>query len=332
MSAKEDIPTSPAMALWSLAAVLLLAAGSFPLQAQDDTLPSVESFAIPNLGAWSIASNGTETALRSGYGRISVDDEGTTTPSGNAILGFRQDGVLIAEASVPASEPVQEGRIFAEVNGPVNTGLTIANPNNTVATIDFYLNGADGARFAEGSFELGAHRQIAKFLNEEPFSIGNEESGTLTFTSTAPIAVIALRGFTNRDGEYLMTTLPVSPLASGATISSDRAYFPLFVDGDGWVSQVILVNPMDEVIEGTVEFLGSGGGTTAAAPAILSLVDGQTGSEFRIRYLPAVRKRLPHRIPLVKPPSVPYARFPIRVASRPRVLSSSLLPPVGKPF
>ena len=280
MSAKEDIPTSPAMTVLSLAAVLLLAAGSFPLQAQDDTLPGVESFSIPNLGAWSIASKGTETDTRSGYGRISVDDEGTTTPSGNAILGFRQDGVLIAEASVPASEPVREGRIFAEVNGPVNTGLTIANPNNTVAIIDFYLNGADGARFAEGSFELGAHRQIAKFLNEEPFNIGNEVSGTLTFTSTAPIAVIALRGFTNRDGEYLMTTLPVSPLASGATISSDRAYFPLFVDGDGWVSQVILVNSMDEVINGTVEFLGSGGGTTAAAPAILSLVDGQTGSEF----------------------------------------------------
>ena len=142
------------------------------------------------------------------------------------------------------------------------------------------MTGADGARLAEGSFELGARRQMAKFLNEEPFNIGNAVSGTLTFTSTAPIAVIALRGLTNRDGEFLMATLPVEPLASGATISSDTAYFPLFVDGDGWVTQVILVNPMDEMIEGTIEFLGPGSGATAAAPAVISLADGRTGSEF----------------------------------------------------
>ncbi len=92
-----------------------------------------------------------------------------------------------------------------------------------------------------------------------------------------PIAVIALRGLTNRDDEFLMTTLPVAPLASTST---DTVYFPHFTDGDGWVTQVILVNPTDETIAGTIQFVGQGSETAPADPAILTLDDDQTGSEF----------------------------------------------------
>ena len=171
------------------------------------------SFSIPNLGGWSITSTGTETITQEGYGRIRAD-AGSTTPSGIAIIGYRPGGVLVAEAGVPASEPVREGRIFAEVNGPVNTGLAIANPNDAPVTINFYFTDTDGARFAEGAYVLDAGRQIADFLNETPFNGGDTVLGTFTFTSSLPIAVIALRGFTNRDGEFLMTTLPVAPLAT----------------------------------------------------------------------------------------------------------------------
>ena len=74
-----------------------------------------------------------------------------------------------------------------------------------------------------------------------------------------------------------MTTLPVAPLASAAT---DTVYFPHFADGSGWATQVILVNPTDETIAGTVRFLGQGSATTAAAPAVRTLEDDRTGSSF----------------------------------------------------
>ncbi len=96
-----------------------------------------ESYSIPNLEGRSITSNGTESAFRVGYGRIAAD-AGSTAPSGIAIIGTSSGGVLISEAGVPAFEPVREGRIFAEVNGPGNTGLAIANPNDAPATINFY--------------------------------------------------------------------------------------------------------------------------------------------------------------------------------------------------
>ena len=242
------------------------------------TVPvGAESFSIPDRGGQSITSGGTTETLRVGYGRIRPD-AGSTTPSGIAIFQFRDsEGVLISEAGVPAAAPVLEGRIFAEVNGPVNTGLAIANPNDGPAFIQFYFTDTSGTRFAEGSFDLGAHEQTAKFLDQPPFNGGGSVLGTLTFTSSVPIAAIALRGFTNEAGEFLMTTLPVAPLSSTA---SDTVYFPHFADGSGWVTQVILVNPTDRTITGTVGFLGPGSGTVPASPVILALADGRTGSSF----------------------------------------------------
>ena len=240
-----------------------------------------ESFSFPDLGGWSTTSSGTEETVRVGYGRISADAV-STTPSGIAIFQFRDSqGVLIAEASVPATGLIQEGRIFAEVKGPVNTGLAIANPNDVPATVRFYFTDTTGTNLGSGNFELGGHEQTAKFLNQEPFNEalpdGSPVLGTFTFESSVPIAVIALRGFTNEAGEFLMTTLPVAPLSPA---SEETVYIPHFAAGGGWVTQVILVNPTDSIITGTAGFLGPGSGTAAASPVILTLDDGSTGSDF----------------------------------------------------
>ena len=245
------------------------------------TSPAGESFSFPDRGGWSTTSSGTEETVRVGYGRISAD-VGSTTPSGIAIFQYRDiQGVLIAEASVPATELIQEGRIFAEVEGPVNTGLAIANPNDETAIISFYFTDTTGTNLGSGNFELGEHKQTARFLNQEPFNEalldGSPVLGTFTFESSVPIAVIALRGFTNEADEFLMTTLPVAPLSPA---SEETVYIPHFAAGGGWVTQVILVNPTDSMITGTVGFLGPGSGPTAASPVILTLDDGSTGSDF----------------------------------------------------
>lgn len=85
--------------------------------------------------------------------------------------------------------------------------------------------------------------------------------GTFTFNSSEPIAVVALRGFTNERAEFLVTTLPVAELSAP---QADFLLFPLFVDGGGWATQVVLVNPTDESMEVTLKFLGQEGQTVVA--------------------------------------------------------------------
>ena len=247
-----------------------------------------ELFSIPDRGGWSATSGETAEVVRVGYGRIRAE-AGSTTPSGIAIFQFRDSqGVLISEASVPATELIQEGRIFAEVDGPVNTGLAIANPNNETATIDFYFMDTGGDNFGNSSFELGPNAQTAKFLNQPPFNSGSPARGTFTFESSVPITVTALRGFTNETDEFLITTLPVAPLE---VTSSETVYFPHFSAGGGWVTQVILVNPTDSTITGTVGFLGKGSDTVAASPVILTLDDGSMGPDFDYSISPRSSQR-----------------------------------------
>ena len=234
------------------------------------------SFRITDRGGMSKSSSGTSKTRRVGFGRIRSNSR-TTTPAGVAIFGFKKDGILVAEAGVPAAAVVNGGRIFAEVNGPLTTGLAIANPNDTTANVSFFFTDVNGKNFGGGSLTLGANQQIAKFLDQDPFNGGPSVLGTLTFTSSVPVSVIALRGFTNERSEFLVTTLPVAPLSPN---TSDIIYFPQFAEGGGWTTEIILVNPTDETLTGNVQFLDQGKGLAAAAPVTLALEDGSIGSSF----------------------------------------------------
>ena len=254
-------------------------------------------FSVPARGGFSVTSQDAEPMLRVGYGQVETD-AGMTPPVGLAIFGSRLNGILVSEAGVPASAAVLEGRIFAETDGPVRTGLALANPNDTAATIAFFFTNSGGIDSGHGTFTLGPREQIARFLDEEPFNGGSAMFGTFTFTSNQPVAVIALRGFVNERSEFLMTTLPVAPvLRFGAPgpfswNPTDTVYFPHFADGGGWTTQVVLVNPTYALISGNVQFISSGSETEAAAPATLTLADGRSGSAFTYAIPPRSATRL----------------------------------------
>ena len=60
------------------------------------------------------------------------------------------------------------------------------NPNATTATISFYFTDARGNNFGNGSFTLPANAQIARFLNESPFSASAPIGGTIVQRKAGP--------------------------------------------------------------------------------------------------------------------------------------------------
>src|SRR5262249_47285261 len=211
-------------------------------------------FSIGDRGATSFSTAGGLGSAVVGYGRIQPDN-GSSAPPGLAIFGFRHDGILVTEAGVPAAPAIQSGRFYAELNGPVNTGVAIANPNEESVQVSFYFTGATSLNPGPGTIVIGANSQIAAFLNQTPFGVTAPFAGTFSFTASAPVFVTALRGFTNERADFLITTLPVSSLGSPA---NETLYFPHFADGGGWTTQVVLVNPTDTLISGNASFFDQG--------------------------------------------------------------------------
>jgi C-terminal processing protease CtpA/Prc len=228
------------------------------------------AFTISNRGAVSLTTPELSAAPLVGHGRIQADG-GSTTPNGLAIFGYRQNNVLVTEAAVPATAAILSGRIYAEMSVNVNTGIAIANPNLTPVTVTFYFTGPLG-NTGSGSLVVPANGQIAAFLDQGPFNGVKPFTGTFTFTSSLKVAAVALRSFNNERSEFLITTLPVADLSRPTT--TDPAVSPHFADGGGWRSEVILVNPTDSAMTGTVVFKDGAGANMTMT------VDGMSGTSF----------------------------------------------------
>lgn len=240
------------------------------------------SYNFPDRGGVALLTRGSSTLPQVGYARIQAG----SSPSGFAVFGFRENGVLVSEAGVPASAPLLSGRIYAEVGGPVNTGIAFANPNGQTASISFFFTDETGRNFQQSTTTVPPNGHLAKFLNEAPYNSGPSVAGSFTFTSSVPVSVIALRGFTNERGEFLITTLPVTGLSAAP---GTLAVLPHFADGGGWTTQVVLVNPGASAASGNIQFFPPAG----SAQPLTMTVNGQTGTSFSYSIPPnsAIRLR-----------------------------------------
>ncbi|HYR90837.1 MAG TPA: hypothetical protein VE422_42640 [Terriglobia bacterium] len=213
-------------------------------------VPAVSSvnFAVQPGGGAYWKSSAADKPLQIAYARLQPN-AGNSPPDGMVLFGFRPNGVLVSEASVPASPLIQSGRVYSEIGSSTRTGIAIANPHDSNATINFYFTDAAGANFGSGVTTIAANKQIALFLNEAPFN-GTADARSFTFTSSEPVAAITLRGFVNERSDFLMTTLPVAPVTS---TSSASIVLPQYATGGGWTTRILLVNPTDQQISGTVD-------------------------------------------------------------------------------
>lgn len=193
---------------------------------------------------------------------------GSELSGSTAIWGYRnREGVLVSEAAVSAQPPIRNGRIYAETNNAIKTGLAISNPNDVDVSVNFYFTDANGLRGPTGTFVLHAHEELARYLDESPFSGGNSIDGTFTFTASSPVVAVAIRGLTNERSEFLITILPLVDL--DLAVTHDARTMAHFASGGGWETQVLLINPTDEAISGTVQFIRSNGSPDSSLPYMI---------------------------------------------------------------
>jgi hypothetical protein len=89
---------------------------------------------------------------------------------------------------------------------------------------------------------------------------------------------MSLRGFMNERNDFTYAWQGIADLASNSP-PTDPVVMAHFADGLNWATQVLLVNPSDMEISGTIEFYDSGDDVTPGAPVTLTL-NGQTAQSF----------------------------------------------------
>jgi hypothetical protein len=246
---------------------LYMASGGAVYKLVPAAMPGFSSFELPDRAASVNTTFSNSDSVTVGSGIIELDAS-SSAASGFVIFSRRENGIVVSEASVPATAPFRRGRVFLQIAGSINTGLAIFNPNDEPAEIIFYITDSYGHSSNSYSFTLGPHNQIARFLNEDPFSqISSQEfplpsEGTLTFSSSVPVAAITLRCFTNERSEFLMTSMPVLDLSM--TASRDPAAIPHFAQGGGWATSIVAVNPTDQILQGSFESYSDDGTLLAA--------------------------------------------------------------------
>jgi len=239
-------------------------------------VPSMNTvpFSMTDRSTNSVATQGSSGQLQVGYARVA--DSSGKAPSGLAIFSYRQNGALVSEAGVPASKLLSQGRMYAETSGAVHSGLAIANPNGDSSVVSFSFIDTDGRTVSTGSTTILANRQVAAFLDDPQIFNGPANfSGAFTFSASNPVAVVALRGVFNERSDLIWTTLPVFEIGSPPAASS--TVFPHFADGGGWTTQIMLVNPGDSAVTGTLRFSDPAG---QALSTVNYSIPGRSAQQF----------------------------------------------------
>ena len=168
---------------------------------------------------------------------------GNGAPSGLAIFSFMNNGVTVSQAGVPAVPASTAFRMYeiecGDYPGQIQTGVAIANPSATTATVHLDLTNLDGTESGMStSLTIPPGGQTAHFMQELISGIPYPFHGVIQITSNTPIAVVGLRGDYNARKDFLITT--AMPTDANAPAPSGVMIFPHLVDGGGYTTEFVI--------------------------------------------------------------------------------------------
>ena len=263
--------------------------------------PSEEDRTKVNLA---VTSGGTAAAATPGYadayqvGYVAATLTSGSAPYGTAVFSFKQNGVTVSEAGIPASPPTTAARLFIDYRSSVaaipgrvsagsvniNTGIAVANNGSVPANLTYTLRDTAGATIAGGHGTLAAGTHFARFIHQlqeaaPDFVLPANFPSAVQFASLEisgdqPVSLLALRMTINQRGEALFTTTPIADLAKPA--AGDAIFFPQFADGGGYTTSLILLNTSNGIETGTLQMLDDSG-----HPLVVSYVGSVVGSSLR---------------------------------------------------
>jgi hypothetical protein len=193
---------------------------------------------------------------------VVTPDRDNVAPSVAAIYNYAFQGGIVSATGADAIPAAMEHEIYSEVSGEsgaagsIESGLAIVNSSAEVADINFELITLDGKSVAAGTLQLQPNEQAHSFVAELPGveNLPKPFQGTLRLSSSAPVAVIGIRGRYNERGDFLLATTP--PVEEAA----DEVFIPEVVDGAGYSTEIVVYDGSEgEPASGNIYFFDQNG-------------------------------------------------------------------------
>src|SRR5262249_17084771 len=195
--------------------------------------------------------------------------------TGLAIVSRTQSGATVSEVGIPAPAITERGRLFVDVRSNGRSVLSIANPSDDDATVDFFYTDATGATTQFANTTVKAHEHFSRFVTDDPLLI--VAPGTLNFSSSIPVVATAFFTITNESSDLLLSRTPiVDPIAHATQVGGQTITIPELAEGGGWKNDIVLVNTSEDRMNGEVRFLSQGNGSKPGAPMEVGIGDDNT--------------------------------------------------------
>ena len=207
----------------------------------------------------------------------------TVAAGSSGIVVFETFGLKEGEGTMQAGllpgDLTTSSVMFVSANGRLsrNIGIGIVNPNSAPANVTMTLrNETGGAIGAPKTILVAAGHQTAQFITslfgDRP-DVPRDLTGTLSVTSTLPVAIAGLRF---RGSNF--STLPITNLSPAAAAG---VVLPHFAAGGGWATELVIVNTSTQQVNARVDFFKQDG------TAMTVRLNGESKTSFTDLTIPA---------------------------------------------
>ncbi len=210
------------------------------LSEADGKSASKFGYSIQPGGAFRFQTSGSSENLVVGWLQV-FPDPGTPGPAGAAVFSLLKEGILVAESGVPTASLTTHARIYVDHSDNRDTGLAIASPAGSGATVifkAFEMDGSTPSGTALDPLNLLENGHAARFVSQLIDGLPAEFSGVLDISSPSPFVALTLQSLTNSRGDVLSTTFPIVDAGQPAPAP---VVFPQIADGGGYLTRFVLL-------------------------------------------------------------------------------------------
>ncbi|MGE4658714.1 MAG: hypothetical protein AAEI08_07285 [Gammaproteobacteria bacterium] len=213
-------------------------------------------YRIEGRGVWTWDVEDASVLGRNGYAVISASGE---APKGGGLIRFG-DRSVISQTYVEAKPEVARAWIPVDTypnpirHGKITVRVAVANAGHRPAMLSMKLVDLEGREVARVQKQLvsgGSWQEweVGGLFGVHPFK------GVWVVQSDLPLGIAAEQETTNVRGEIIATALPYAD----ARPQGSSVLIPEIVDGDGFTTQLYLINNTDQAMVGTLRFQEQGG-------------------------------------------------------------------------